>query len=144
MIRKGIGAAAAIFDKAGRVLLVKHTYGRLNWELPGGGAETGESPEQTAIREVREETGLDADPIAMTGVYYDTSNDSVHFVFRCELRPGHSEPTPDGAEISVCRYWPPDALPRPVSDWTVQRILDALTGRVPALPTAIGARLWIE
>lgn len=34
---KNVGAAAFIVDGEGRVLLVKHTYGRLNWELPGGG-----------------------------------------------------------------------------------------------------------
>ncbi len=32
---KSVGAAAFIFDKEGRVLMVKHTYGPLNWELPG-------------------------------------------------------------------------------------------------------------
>src|SRR5688500_810850 len=39
MIGKKLGAAAVILDTLGRVLLVKHTYGPLNWELPGGGAE---------------------------------------------------------------------------------------------------------
>ena len=31
---KNLGAAAAIFDEHGRVLLVKQSYGRMNWELP--------------------------------------------------------------------------------------------------------------
>ncbi|MEA2673920.1 MAG: hypothetical protein QOI92_1112, partial [Chloroflexota bacterium] len=34
--RVAVGAACAIFDDQGRVLLVHHTYGRLNWEIPGG------------------------------------------------------------------------------------------------------------
>lgn len=34
--RTALGAACAIFDTTGRVLLVHHTYGRLNLELPGG------------------------------------------------------------------------------------------------------------
>ena len=54
-----MGGAGALFDDEGRVLLVRHTYGRLNWELPGGGAEPGESPNETAIREILEETGLE-------------------------------------------------------------------------------------
>jgi 8-oxo-dGTP pyrophosphatase MutT (NUDIX family) len=52
MILTRLGAAAVILNDAGHVLLVKHTYGRLNWELPGGGAEAGESIIATAIREV--------------------------------------------------------------------------------------------
>lgn len=55
---KKLGAAAVILNDAGHVLLVRHTYGRLNWELPGGYAEAAESIVETAIREVREETGL--------------------------------------------------------------------------------------
>lgn len=38
---KKLGAAAAVFDDRGRVLLVKHSYGPLNWELPGGAVESG-------------------------------------------------------------------------------------------------------
>lgn len=47
MTSKRIGAAAVIVDDGGRVLLVKHSYGRLNWELPGGGAEVNESAEES-------------------------------------------------------------------------------------------------
>jgi len=55
---KGIVAAAVIVDADWRVLLVKHSYGRLNWEVPGGAAEPDETPMDTALREVLEETGL--------------------------------------------------------------------------------------
>ena len=51
MRNKSIGAAAVIVNDEGGVLLVKHTYGRLNWELPRGAAEPGESPDQTVLRE---------------------------------------------------------------------------------------------
>jgi 8-oxo-dGTP pyrophosphatase MutT (NUDIX family) len=36
---KGIAAAGVILNSHGHVLLVKHSYGPLNWELPGGAAE---------------------------------------------------------------------------------------------------------
>ena len=60
MRNRRIGAAAVIVnDEGGVPLLVKQTYGRLNWELPRGAGEAGESPDETVLREVREETGLD-------------------------------------------------------------------------------------
>ena len=38
-----LGSAAVILDSAGRLLMVHHSCGHLNWELPGGGSESGES-----------------------------------------------------------------------------------------------------
>ena len=141
---KSIGAAAFIVDEAGRVLLVKHTYGRLNWELPGGAGEVGESPVETAVREVQEETGLTVVAQHMTGSYYTPENEMLHFVFRCERTEHDAPPCPDRAEISECGFWPVSALPRPISDWTVRRIQDALEGARFVLPTVIGPRVWLE
>ena len=59
MRNKRIGAGAVIVNDEGGGMLVKQTYGRLNWELPGGAGEAGESPDETVLRDVREETGLD-------------------------------------------------------------------------------------
>jgi 8-oxo-dGTP pyrophosphatase MutT (NUDIX family) len=53
MRNRRIGAAAVIVNDEGGVPLVKQTYGRLNWELPGGAGEAGESPDETVLREVR-------------------------------------------------------------------------------------------
>ncbi len=57
-------AAAVVVDAAGRVLLVQRRFPPYagGWCLPGGLAEPGESPEATASREVREETGLEVRP----------------------------------------------------------------------------------
>lgn len=86
MIGKKLGAAAVILDTQGRVPLVKHGYGPLNWELPGGGAEHGECIVETALREVLEETGLHAVAQHTTGIYYDWEADMLHFVFLCQAR----------------------------------------------------------
>lgn len=56
MRNKRIGAGAVIVNDEGGVML-EQTYGRLNWELPGGAEEAGESPDETVLRGVREETG---------------------------------------------------------------------------------------
>jgi 8-oxo-dGTP diphosphatase len=103
MRNKRIGAAAVIVNDEGGVLLVKQTYGRLNWELPGGAAEAGESPDETVLREVREEAGLDVAVLHLTGYYHDRQADFLHFVFLCELRAGDAAPRPDLAEVSECR-----------------------------------------
>jgi 8-oxo-dGTP pyrophosphatase MutT (NUDIX family) len=53
------GANVIIIDpNTERILAVQHNYGEMKWAIPGGGVEAGESPEETARREVLEETGL--------------------------------------------------------------------------------------
>ncbi|WAH37666.1 NUDIX hydrolase [Alicyclobacillus dauci] len=50
-----IGVVALVFDSEGRILVLRHTYHRPDWRLPGGLMERGESPEEVAVREVMEE-----------------------------------------------------------------------------------------
>ncbi|MEU5832433.1 methyltransferase, FxLD system [Streptomyces diacarni] len=52
------GACVVVTDDCGRVLLGRSTRGM--WELPGGRIESGESAQQTSVRELAEETGLSA------------------------------------------------------------------------------------
>jgi 8-oxo-dGTP diphosphatase len=54
-------AACALVDTDGRVLLAQRPEGKPMaglWEFPGGKVETGETPEQTLIRELEEELGI--------------------------------------------------------------------------------------
>ena len=136
-----IGAATVIIDDPDHVLLVKHSYGERNWELPGGRGETGESAEETARREAREEVGLDLDDLRLTGVYWEPSADMHHFVFRA--RAAEQPRVADKNEITELGWFSRDALPRPISDFTIRRIDDALTARPPAV-TVIGARVWLR
>jgi ADP-ribose pyrophosphatase YjhB (NUDIX family) len=59
---------AVVQDSAGRIVLVRRKDNDL-WALPGGGMEPGESIEDTAVREVLEETGLVVEVIGLVGVY---------------------------------------------------------------------------
>jgi ADP-ribose pyrophosphatase YjhB (NUDIX family) len=56
-------AGAFVRDGAGRVLLIRRANdpGRGLWSVPAGRIEAGETPAEAAVREVREETGLDVE-----------------------------------------------------------------------------------
>lgn len=128
--RCAIGAACALFD-GDQILLVRHTYGRLNWELPGGGGLPGEDPATTARRELREETGLNLRPDQLTGIYFEATHDAgqpfLHIVFRFGWAEGLT-PTAMPPEIGDVAFWPLNRLPRPLSDFTHRRIVDAHRG----------------
>jgi 8-oxo-dGTP diphosphatase len=139
-----MGAACAIFDGRSRVLLVRHTYGALNWELPGGGSEPGEGPDETAKRELLEETGLRIDLDRLTGVYFEADHDSgpmLHFVFRCTSDDRH-DPIAASPEIGEVRFWALEDLPRPMSDFTELRIRDAVGGGPPRI-SRVNGRNWL-
>ena len=54
------GVRAVILDDDGRVLLVRQHHDNKDiWMVPGGGIEAGENSVEAAVREVKEETGLD-------------------------------------------------------------------------------------
>ena len=93
------GVSAVIFDASGRVLLQRRTDNGL-WGLPGGAVEYGESVAGAVLREIREETGLEATIVRLIGVYSDPAHHQIvsypdgnviHFVSLCfECR--HAEP----------------------------------------------------
>ena len=57
--RRTEGAHVLATDAAGRILVVRTTYLGPGWSLPGGRVERHETPHAAAVRETREETGLD-------------------------------------------------------------------------------------
>jgi len=142
-LERKMGAAAVVPDSQHRVLLVRHTYGKLNWELPGGASEPGESIINTALRELREETGLEAVAERLTGVYYDAETDAHHFVFCC-VPVSERSPMPFSPEVSACGNWSASNLPRPISNFTVQRIEDALRPAPQTLPSVVPPREWLS
>jgi 8-oxo-dGTP pyrophosphatase MutT (NUDIX family) len=70
-------AFAVVRDGAGRVLLVRRADD-LNWELPGGRIDVGESAVDAVVREVAEEAGLEITVTGLAGVYSDPSHVLVY------------------------------------------------------------------
>lgn len=132
-------AAAFIRDAAGRVLLQRRgdTGG---WGLPGGAMELGERVDQTVVNEVREETGLEVEPVRLIGIYSDDAfwltyphGDQAKVVstlFECRVVGGQLQP--DGVESLEVRFFPTDALP-PMEERHARRVSDGLSGREKAV-----------
>ena len=131
-----------IRDDDGRILLVKRSYGAHDWVLPGGNAEANESPIETVMREVWEETGLEVEVRTLAGVYYQRDHPAgefLHFVFHCSAPDVTAVRThPD--EVEEHRFWPADALPAPMSAASTFRILDAVVHPAGRLPVTLPPR----
>lgn len=98
------------------VVLIRRANPPLGWALPGGFVDVGETVEAAAVREAREETGLDVRQLELLGVYSDPDRDprghTVSTVFVCRAE-GHPVGADDAAEAAV---FPLDALPPLVFD----------------------------
>ena len=138
-VRRATGSAVVITDPRGDVLLMRRAYPPFDWVLPGGGAEAHESPSETALREVREELGLQVELRTLTGVYYQADHPAgevLHFVFTAVLPPD-AELTPCPGEVAEIGLLRPDVLPEPMSPSTGRRLLEALAERPQPLPVTL-------
>jgi len=108
--------AGALIIRNGKVLLVRRTIEpfRDYWDIPGGFCEADEHPAEAAIREVREETGLEIELTGLLGLWMDeysgTPTLNIFYLARPlsrELRVGDDA---DGAA-----WFSPRALPRRIA-----------------------------
>lgn len=129
-----------IRDEQGRILLQQRAD-NLEWGLPGGALDPGENLAATAIREVKEETGLDVEIVRLIGVYSDPvhsyytyiNGDRVQAIITMfEARFISGELTPDNYETRKLAYFSADSLPERISDKQRIRIKDALSNKKEA------------
>jgi 8-oxo-dGTP diphosphatase len=93
-------ASAAIFRADGKVLLAKRTKPPFQWSFPGGRLEPGESAEEAAIREAREEVSVEIEIVGKAGER-EVMLPGRRFlisVFAARLVSGEAQPGPEASE----------------------------------------------
>lgn len=109
-----MGVGALIFD-SDSILLVERAGEPLKgyWSLPGGLLETGELIEDAVRREVREETGLEVEPVYRFDIFErimrdDQGHAEYHYVlvdYVCKVTGGEARPADDASRVE----WVPRA-----------------------------------
>jgi ADP-ribose pyrophosphatase YjhB (NUDIX family) len=122
-----VGAHAAVFDSGDSILLVRRADdGR--WCLPCGWVEPNEAPEDTVVREVREETGLDIRVRHLTGVFARKADSgygphsAIAVGYLCEVVGGRAHASHEVQEIQYQRI-------EDVTDWHEKHLEYALAAR---------------
>ncbi len=116
------GVFAIIFDERKRILLC-HRNDLDIWNLPGGSIEEGEAPWEAAIRETKEEVGLDIEVEYLSGVYYKPLQNENGFAFVCKIVGGKETLTDEADQIE---YFDFDQIPNNTRWKQIERIKDAL------------------
>ena len=96
-------AAGAVVFKEGRLLMVKRAHPPYvgKWTIPAGFMEWGESPEETTVREMKEETNLDVKTESLFHVYSgsdDPRTRAILVLYFAEVAGGDLQPGDDAAE----------------------------------------------
>jgi 8-oxo-dGTP diphosphatase len=126
-------AAGAVVARGREVLLVRRAIPPYlgHWGIPAGFQDYWETPEEAAVREVREETGLQVELLRLLDVRYTTDDPRkrVNFVVYF-ARPvaGELQPADDAAEV---RFFSLDALPEQIAFQNNQAILRRLLQEHP-------------
>lgn len=124
-----LGVRALVFDEAGRVGLVRHTYKR-GWHLPGGGVERGETAALSIVRECREELGADPLQTALVGVFRNPTFAGDHIVLY-QVSAWRACETDSEGEIAETGWFDPHDLPEAVTPATRRRLAEWREKRDP-------------
>lgn len=91
-----VSAAAIVINENNEILLIKGP--RRGWEMPGGQVEEGESLSDAAIRETKEEAGIDIEIIKFCGVFQNVRNSICNTLFLGKPIGGELIQTPESLE----------------------------------------------
>jgi 8-oxo-dGTP diphosphatase len=132
---KGRTATAIIPFPNNKIVLIKRRTLPFTgyWALPGGRVDPGETVEQTIVREVKEETGLDVTIVQKIGEYHEQGvQDDVEYDYypACFLvKTLGGEMKKQESEIEDIKLFSIDKIPEPLAFEHTQMIKDFLTSR---------------
>ncbi len=108
------------------------------WSIPWGIVDPGEFPENAALRETYEESGIQAEIDGLLGIQNLSTPGWLGIAFLCHHKGG--EPAPDGVETDRAAYFSLQALDsfdepfEPWSEWLVRRVLAGQHTSIPCEP----------
>ncbi|MFJ6571231.1 NUDIX domain-containing protein [Streptomyces sp. NPDC091292] len=132
-------ASVVVVDQAGRVLLQRRADNGM-WALPGGAMNIGESLPECAVRETREETGLDVEIVGLVGTYtnprhvfaYDDGEVRQEFSICFLARPVTGEIRVSDESTDVRWFDPAEIDTLPMVSGIRKRVNDWRGGTMPA------------
>lgn len=110
LFRPKTRGAKIVLERDDQIYLVMHSYGARQWALPGGGSDGTETFEQTILREVHEELGIEIANLRLCGEIFSTrqyKRDTIAVFSGIPM----GEPVIDGVEILEGAWVTLDALP---------------------------------
>lgn len=133
-------ASAIVVDDTGRVLLHRRRDNDM-WALPGGKMDLGESLADCAVREVREETGLEVEPVGVVGIYSDPKHvfsyddgevrQEFSICLECRIKSNQIGVSDESSEVAF--HAPSDIEHLPMVDSIRLRLTDYLSRHTPAI-----------
>ena len=107
---------ALVLDEEGRVLLSRRAFEPQagKWDIPGGFLEEGEEPLDALRRELREEAGVEIEPLELAGIWVDRygadddATATLNLYWTARIVSGEPAPADDVAELA---WFPIDDVP---------------------------------
>jgi 8-oxo-dGTP pyrophosphatase MutT (NUDIX family) len=143
-------AKLVVLDPADRVLLFRYPHGnesgRPFWTVPGGGVTPGETHEEAALRELREETGIHAEIGPLIWIRTDVfpSGETTcrqkerHYLVQVPEAASIEAPGPDPSEpFTEARWWSVDELESAAEDVFPRRLASLLRILITDGPSSV-------
>lgn len=92
-----VSAATIVINEQGEILLIKGP--KRGWEMPGGQVEEGESLKDAAVREAKEESGIDIEVVKFCGIFQNVNRSICNTLFLAKPVGGELTTSPESLEV---------------------------------------------